>query len=114
MPDGGASVCEAPEGDASVDGAVFTCCVAFLQPYTPTGFQMFGAAAASDPRVHDCCQAVVLHVDQDTQDYGNLPDDERFACCNLLDTPIGPACTPWGPPVPPEMPEAWIERAEAA
>jgi hypothetical protein len=28
----------------------------------------------------------------------------NFACCDMEGWPRGPACTPWGPPVPPAMP----------
>lgn len=107
---GSPAVCDAPPPDASVDSTVFDCCLAFVEPYVPEAGGSFDPSAASDPRIVDCCQAIVAHVDQDTQDFVKVPYQEMGACCTLLGRPVGTACTPWGPPVPPAMPAAWIEE----
>jgi hypothetical protein len=109
---GSSTVCDAPPSgaDASVGSAVFDCCVAFLEPDASLPGGSFDPSAANDPRVVDCCQAIVAHVDQNYSDYSKVPYQELGACCTLLNNPVGPACTPWGPPVPPAMPAAWIEE----
>jgi hypothetical protein len=109
---GSSTVCGAPppDADASVGSAVMECCVAFLEPYAPEAGGSFDPSAANDPRVADCCQAIVAHVDQNYQDAVKVPYQEMGACCTLLKYPLGLACTPWGPPVPPAMPAAWIEE----
>lgn len=55
-----------------------------------------------------CCQA--LAEDTDRHWGQGTPGHEftqRDACCTVLGWNGSMACTPWGPPPPPAMPEAW-------
>ncbi len=57
-------------------------------------------AARSNPRTQQCCTEAL------TGKGAQAP--QRFACCSVLDMAHQPpaiqmACTPWGPPWPPEM-----------
>jgi hypothetical protein len=62
-----------------------------------------GDAAAADPTIVACCNAIIQHVNQKPADYTRA-QIEISQCCPLLANPFGAACTPWGPPVPPAMP----------
>jgi hypothetical protein len=109
---GGGSNCglvEAPDG-GQIDPTMFDCCLPFLAQYAPDGGGAFTTSAAGDPYVLSCCAAIVNDVDHNTQDYAKVPWQELNACCVLLQYPVGPACTPWGPPVPPAMPASWLEE----
>jgi hypothetical protein len=59
---------------------------------------VFGAftdpAARVAARTQECCTKELDTVDANTP--------HRWACCSALDNKSG-ACTPWGPPCPPEM-----------
>ena len=86
--------------------AAFECCIAHEE-------SVFAAdAGGTDPTTMTCCKAIIDRIDGDTGDAGaQFSTDYQQAgpvlgeCCRLLGTPIGPACTPWGPPPPPAMPE---------
>jgi hypothetical protein len=57
-----------------------------------------------------CCKVVVPFYD-DAMSAGTTLSDahaltwsQRSSCCGAFDpVPIGPTCTPWGPPLPPTM-----------
>jgi hypothetical protein len=109
---GGASNCgivEGPDGGL-IDPVMFACCIPFLAQYAPDGGGPFSASAAADLYVENCCLAIIGDVDHNYQDNAKVPFQEMNACCTLLSYPVGLACTPWGPPVPPAMPSAWIEE----
>ena len=63
-----------------------------------------------------CCGALVRQLDKTEVEPGGITYEDVYGdengwlvvnrCCDLLDNPLGPACTPWGPPVPPELEEA--------
>jgi len=65
----------------------------------------FGDDAGTDSLTLGCCD-VLIH----TQD--PWASDKLGECCYALGTPHGPACTPWGPPVPPAM--GWRRGALSA
>ena len=91
--------------DASVGDDTFACCRQRVdQAMSDASWPRLGDAAASDPGVVMCCNAVILHVEEKPADYAKA-SHEIQPCCQLLHSPIGVACTPWGPPVPPAMPE---------
>jgi len=120
-----------PEGSnldaaAAIDTATFDCCAASLEALLPadagTIFQ-FPDAAAPDPALAACCAVVVMRLDHDYTVVENgdpdaaeatLQQDQttaapvRWACCNVAGHPEGPTCTPWGPPVPPDMPRGEV------
>jgi hypothetical protein len=115
--------------DAAVADETFGCCVrmvaaSFEQP--EGGFQpMLTDAAVHDPTVLGCCAAVVVRLDSDysatlaaqEQDRAELTDAglgqgtyDPAGCCEALSSqlalyPSGPTCSPWGPPMPPAMPD---------
>ena len=104
--DDAALACTPP---VEVDGGdpgeeVFQCCLGEVETLTgDAGFVVVDAGEiTSDPSLENCCNAIIAHVDNATDDYSAasvvLP-----TCCNAIGGPIGPACTPWGPPMPPEM-----------
>ena len=107
--------CTAPvDVDASdVSADTFQCCVADLksvvgdaQPWGPDGID--AGLVGNDPSAANCCKAIIARID-DEPDGGNMGDDYGAAasllpwCCSAVQSPPGVACTPWGPPTPPEM-----------
>jgi len=52
----------------------------------------------------DCCQLIAEEYDARELEGLELWN-ERNACCQLLGWNGSMACTPWGPPVPPTMPQ---------
>ena len=122
----------APEASAAVDAATpdaaqaqartcdppsFDCCVSMLRAVPPNdGGFAFPDAAVGNPEVQACCATVIARLDYDMRETIGDPDasttaqqDEqtaapvRWACCQVTPSE-GPTCTPWGPPMPPEMP----------
>lgn len=92
--------------DASVSAATLACCNAFLAPSADAAFGAL-AVDAGEPGVIGCCSAIVAYVDH-SRSVDAWASEEAVlpGCCQHVDPrPIGPACTPWGPPVPPAMPE---------
>jgi hypothetical protein len=102
----GALACTPPvEVDGGDPGAeVFACCLGVVEAITgDAGFIVADAGEVTgDPSVDNCCKAIIAHVDNDTPDY-SAAEQALPTCCNALASPMGPACTPWGPPMPPEM-----------
>jgi hypothetical protein len=115
-----------PDAAAGIDPATFDCCVASLEALVPADagdiFE-FPDAASPDPQLAACCAVVVVRLDRDYTVAENgdpdaaeatLQQDQttaapvRWACCNVANHPDGPTCTPWGPPVPPEMPRGEV------
>lgn len=95
---------------------VFDCCDDKLAPSFPAdGFASeLPADVAADPNAIACCSAIIDHVDQDLAGSGpdRMVDYDRASiggllasCCNAVGKNDGssPGCTPWGPPMPPEM-----------
>jgi hypothetical protein len=82
----------------------FQCCLGVIEQ--DLGDSAFPEADAStvtgDPSVDNCCSVVIARVDDNTGDY-SAADAVLPSCCNALGYPQGPACTPWGPPMPPAM-----------
>ena len=64
----------------------------------------------------ECCQMIAENLDEQTDTAGNWNGNAsmtwpyREVCCELLEWQGSMTCTPWGPPMPPEMP---IEQAAA-
>ncbi len=101
-----ALVCsEPPIGvDAAIDDTTFTCCRdVVLATLGDSGAWQLPDAAAADPQVLACCSAIIRHVDENPADYTKA-QATLGPCCTAAHYPNGVACTPWGPPVPPEMP----------
>jgi hypothetical protein len=102
--------CDAATGQgAPVDAAQVACCDDLVGELAPTGegnweeeWQAWQAAAA-DPDVQGCCGVLVAAVEQDSAARATIGWQALSACCDALEFPAGPACTPWGPPVPPAL-----------
>jgi hypothetical protein len=103
------------EVDASdVSDETFACCIAEVKSATgdaspwgdPNGPD--ASAVANNPAAENCCNVIVARIDNEpdggnaSADYG-LAGDTLSWCCIALNYPMGSACTPWGPPMPPEM-----------
>ena len=102
---------------AEIGQSTFDCCVAMLKVVLPDeGGLAFPDAAVGNPEVQACCATVIARLDYDMRQTITQPDastaeqqDERtaapvrWACCQVTPSE-GPTCTPWGPPMPPEMP----------
>jgi hypothetical protein len=60
-------------------------------------------------RTTACCQLIIDHIvpwgspPQCGDEALNVGEELRWPCCEVLQSPQGTACTPWGPPVPPEL-----------
>lgn len=110
------------DGGATISDTTFDCCASWLGTIglSDSGIG-FPDAAAADPGVMACCAVVVVRLDDDWHaSWGADPDAGRAAldrdqalaapvqwtCCAETGHPEGPTCTPWGPPMPPEMPAA--------
>ncbi len=97
--------------DAStVDETAFQCCLgveqALLGDASP--WAVDAGAVTGDPSAENCCNAIIAHVDHTPSDYAAAGEPLQL-CCAALHSPMGPACTPWGPPTPPAMPELHLD-----
>jgi hypothetical protein len=90
-------------GPASCGNAKFTC-EDLVKAAFPTPGDYPGTKVTVSAQVASCCHDLLT---ENRWDFEN-----RWDCCanhgddalnNDLTTPIGTACTPWGPPVPPAM-----------
>ncbi len=100
--------CDVPEigADASVSKSGIACCKSLIQSeMVDAGFGMgqLPASAKKDPDVLSCCSAVKA------QGIGQFQSlyETAMACCQLTGDFSNPACTPWGPPMPPAMREGF-------
>lgn len=106
------SVDAARDEGQTCDPPSFECCVSLLEAVPPNdGGFAFPDAAVGNPEVQACCATVIARLDDDYHDASAataMQDEQtaapvRWACCQVTPTE-GPTCTPWGPPMPPEMP----------
>jgi hypothetical protein len=106
-----------------ISDETFDCCLAVLAPQLRSDAQLpvLSDAAAHDPSVLGCCGVAIYRIDHDygdpdagAHDQADLADaglgpglgwSNLQPCCPPLSYPEGPTCTPWGPPMPPAMPE---------
>jgi hypothetical protein len=113
-----------PEQDhpgVRIDDGLFDCCASTIGSdfFLDGGPQVTLDAAAADPRIMGCCAVVVYRLNADlgdgaaiSVDDGTLQEagltgvwsDVITTCCIPLHDYFG-VCTPWGPPMPPAMPE---------
>lgn len=112
-PDSGLVCAPATEVDAGdVTEEAFQCCVAHVasqagdaSPWGPNGPD--ASVVADDPSSANCCRAIVARLDHEP-DGGVVSDDYTTAsavlpwCCAVA-FDQGPACSPWGPPMPPPL-----------
>jgi hypothetical protein len=107
--------CVAPgtEIDASIPEGAFACCAARVEvALGDAGFPALQGAAATDPEVLACCNAILARLVEDVRTGSpttaadqTLTRGEEVACCEATGSFVGPACQGWGPPVPPAMVE---------
>lgn len=103
---------EIDAGDVSDE--TFACCITEVKAATgdaspwddPNGPD--ASTVTNDPAAENCCNVIVARIDNEP-DGGNAGADYSAAsdtlswCCMALKSPMGSACTPWGPPMPPAM-----------
>ncbi|CAN5676323.1 hypothetical protein BH09MYX1_BH09MYX1_35590 [soil metagenome] len=97
--------CEVPKGDASFAEKDKTCCFDLVAKAS-AGFFEHGHVVFTDPSVVGCCAALHAAVNGSMVGYvyGTDPRMTAEQCQSCADTVGDPiACTPWGPPMPPEM-----------
>jgi hypothetical protein len=103
-----------------VEDAIFDCCASMIgsRLFLDGAPQATPDAAAGDPRILGCCAVVVYRLNADQVDAGAALSDEATlqqagvdypsslipTCCAPLQEWYG-ICNPWGPPMPPAMPE---------
>lgn len=121
---GPAATCGLTTGKA-LDESSFACCKAHIKSEVPTWAEdADGGFSRVTPSAEEktCCTAFVAAVEKQ---WSNVDPDAgpgflaevdwsyTTRCCGVLGNPRGVACTPWGPPVPPEMIDldAWLEVA---
>jgi hypothetical protein len=115
--DGGAAIGgEASAGAPSeVCGAVAQACLTVLQSVAP--------GAALDEAQLACCPTVLQEIRDLTTARAEcrwmiqsafLSSPAHRQCCEAQDAWNESACTPWGPPVPPELPARFLEAWELA
>lgn len=117
VPDGALACTGATEVDAGdVTEETLTCCVDVVSNQVGDA-SLFGdpngpdaSLVTNDPAALNCCNAIIARIDDEpdggdlSQDYGTATANEVLQwCCQATGTPIGSACTPWGPPTPPAM-----------
>ena len=98
--------CEAPgpDDEVALDPEQLDCCNALLAPVLPSEPDAWPAwiEAAAAPDVQGCCRVELAHFEADPG--GTVvPWDTVSPCCEALEFPVGVACTPWGPAVPPAV-----------
>jgi hypothetical protein len=91
--------------DASVPAETAACCRDLVASRVPDGGEMFAAEEAADPSVRACCTALVAGVSHREIPWEAVGPSSLWACCEALGNPFSVACTPWGPPVPPSVPD---------
>ncbi len=108
-------LCHAPTAAEDVpldDDELVACCRAELGPQLSLAlddqqvWNDFATAAAEDAGTQACCTVLVVNNDADAQSTGNVDFETAWLlqpCCQSIDVPVGPTCTPWGPPMPPSM-----------
>ena len=121
---GPAPVCGLTAGKP-FDAPALTCCTAHIKVDEPLWAEDADGgfiAPTGTTAEHTCCQALIKAVNTRWDDFSE-DAGPTFAqtidwtliqrCCGLEGNPSGIACTPWGPPVPPEMIEfaEWLEVA---
>jgi hypothetical protein len=103
---------EVDAGDVSSE--TFACCIAEVKSATgdaspwgdPNGPD--ASPVTNNPAAENCCNVIVARIDNEP-DGGSFSEDYNTAgdalnwCCIALKYPMGTACTPWGPPMPPAM-----------
>lgn len=59
---------------------------------------------ACNPPQAECCNAIFDRIDKDWAEYSKVNHEVLWKCCQQEDPNFTrAACTPWGPPMPPEM-----------
>jgi hypothetical protein len=58
---------------------------------------------ACDPPETECCTAILDRIEADWSQYSKTDPKVLSQCCNIDNNKTRPACTPWGPPMPPAM-----------
>jgi hypothetical protein len=99
----------------ALDGAQLECCAGALPElvsvYTSLNDWDAWNAQKGDDDIQGCCNVAIQHIQADFQNGATVGSDVQWACCDALGHPVGPACTPWGPPVPPsfdgDLAELW-------
>jgi hypothetical protein len=105
----------------TISDDVFDCCVTLLASELGTDGQapQLTDAQAHDPTFLGCCAATIYRLDNDyfdggRQDFTTLAEAGLsiystlyVGCCENIPpgNAVGPTCSPWGPPMPPAMPE---------
>jgi hypothetical protein len=116
-----ALACDAPRPgeEVSIDDAQLDCCLGVLEPLIPTGevntWEQW-QQDAEEPAVMGCCVVAVSHVSDDWSKMDTVGWETVNSCC-AIDQSLGPACSPWGPPMPPlfdELLAAAFDRIEVA
>jgi hypothetical protein len=114
------ATCEPPPPAASlldggpvvVSSSTFSCCAATLAGALDGGIVAFTSGPGQDPAVRDCCAVVIVgHPAEANAAAMSQANNAHWPCCealgfpaNLTGTLLG-TCTPWGPPMPPAMPD---------
>ena len=105
-PDPEALACEAPYPDEAVilDSDQLGCCEDLLGPLLPAVGEQWDAwnEVSGELEVQGCCRVAVAHFDADPV-ASEVPWETLGPCCDAIGFPSGPACTPWGPAVPPAV-----------
>ena len=99
-------------GDGGLTQGALSCCFALTDLATPEAGtpQSLAMSWASDPSLSGCCNGIYVTSGGNMAGYaygGNPPPwqvEPCMTCAIVVGVPS--ACTPWGPPVPPAMPEA--------
>jgi hypothetical protein len=102
--------CDAPPPGEPVSGGEeqLACCADHLAPIVPSDKNGWNWESwekqKSAPDAQACCNVVLAHTNASQNPAWDMVGwDTLSACCYALGNPSGPACTPWGPPVPPAV-----------
>ena len=108
-----ATACGPIAPDAATTDQTACCAARVRDAFSPTWTESDETVSGIHPELAECCGVIVDRYNG-TDELG-LTFQQARACCYVLPPPWyshgGTACTPWGPPMPPEMPGA-IRDAE--
>jgi hypothetical protein len=105
--DAGPTCALTSDADGGLAPSAIDCCLSITTASAPPAGTATpdGGPFASSSGLVSCCKALAASAPLTTYVYGpkNWPTAACMACAEVLGDRL--ACTPWGPPMPPAMPE---------
>jgi hypothetical protein len=112
LPDGPLACAITKDSDGGLTGPAIECCLALTASFVPdaaSSVRIDAGAWKADASLSACCEGLAAGGSLAGFTYGTLyhwPLAACMACADAIGQDEVSACIPWGPPVPPAMPEA--------